>query len=361
MAMERDIADRWCAVLHKKGVKGITGKKLLESVLDAEEERVFHADTGFIYFLLWYAFVYVKGRGEGKGWLRFCPDGKPRANEETGKDWSWQLDLGRQMVEAAVLLVLKARQIGLSFLVCAYVVWYCISQPDQQVVIIANKMGSAKNLMRRCLNVYSRLPQWMQDRHPLVNDAVSGMEFANGSRIEPLSSRSDTGRSVSATLVVIDETAFVENLGEVFASAEACADNGGKIIMISTANGTDNKFYEWCTDGILGDVIGQIKARNGDEIENHPVRLGLNDMTFVFLPWWMDPSRDAAWMESKERKYRGSLGTLRQEYPRDEEEAFISTGLGYFTQEKLLVHERESEQYVEVSRRGNLVWLDEAS
>lgn len=66
------------------------------------------------------------------------------------------------------------------------------------------------------------------------------MGFDNGSLITSMPSASDPARGESASLIVVDEWAFLPNPEEAWASIEPVADIGGRIIGLSTANGSGN-------------------------------------------------------------------------------------------------------------------------
>ena len=117
-------------------------------------------------------------------------------------------------------------------------------------------------------------------------------------------SASDPARGESATLVVVDEWAFLPNPEEAWASIEPVADVGGRIIGLSTANGSGNFFHElW------------VGAETGN-----------NRFEPMFFPWSASEDRDESWYQSKKEQSMLSW-QLAQEYPSSTpEEAFIKSG-----------------------------------
>jgi phage FluMu gp28-like protein len=73
------------------------------------------------------------------------------------------------------------------------------------------------------------------------------IRFASGKRITALSSRPSNLRGKQG-IVVIDEAAFHDNLDELLKSALALLIWGGKVRIISTHDGVDNKFNELVED-----------------------------------------------------------------------------------------------------------------
>jgi hypothetical protein len=128
------------------------------------------------------------------------------------------------------------------------------------------------------------------------------MGFDNGSLVTSMPSASDPARGESATLVVVDEWAFLPNPEEAWASIEPVADVGGRIIGLSTANGSGNFFHElWV----------------GSET-------GTNKFEPMFFPWSATEDRDETWYQSKKESMLA--WQLAQEYPTSPEEAFIKSG-----------------------------------
>lgn len=211
-------------------------------------------------------------------------------------------------------LTLKARQIGWSTLVAAHVLHSAFFFPDREILLISRGEREAADLLAKVKYAYRNLPEWMLARGPkLLTDHQQRMPFDNNSLIQSLPSASDPARGSSAWLIVVDEWAFLPNAEEAWASIEPVADVGGRIIGLSTANGSGNFFHElW------------IGAETGN-----------NNFKAMFMPWSAG-DRDAAWYEEKQR----ALNTwqLAQEFPSNSEDAFIKSGRPYFDLDAVQVH-----------------------
>ena len=116
---------------------------------------------------------------------------------------------------------------------------------------------------------------------------------ASGFRIVALSSRPSNLRGRQG-VIVIDEAAFHEQLGELLKAALAMLIWGGKVRVISTHNGTDNPFNELLTDIRAGKRKGTVQRITFQEA----VADGLYRRVCMRLgkPW--AASEEAAWMES---------------------------------------------------------------
>ena len=200
-------------------------------------------------------------------------------------------------------LTLKARQIGWTTLVSAHQFWLAFFKDDQNIIDLSRTEREAVLLLRKTKYGHKHLPEWMNERGPQsLVDHQQRMGFSNGSQITSMPSASDPARGESATLVVVDEWAFLPNPEEAWASIEPVADVGGRIIGLSTANGSGNFFHKLWTGATTGN----------------------NKFDAMFFPWSASQDRDEAW-------YEGKIASmlpwqLAQEYPTTPEEAFVRSG-----------------------------------
>lgn len=232
-------------------------------------------------------------------------------------------------------IALKARQIGFSTLVAAYVLWLIIFHPNMQVVMLSRTERDAIKLQKKVKLAYKHLPAWLKERAPeRLDDNQMRMSFANDSVVESLPSENDPARGESVDLVVVDEWAFLPNPEEAWASIEPIADIGGAVIGISTANGAGNFFHE---------MYVKAKAREGSFVS-------------VFFPWSAVAERDEEWYERK-RKDLPYEWQLHQEYPRDDVECFIKSGAMVFNYDE--IHNQEQHRLYPPTR-GFLVQYDDS-
>ena len=257
---------------------------------DTAEEQI----DGFFYFCENYWFIKHPERGRILFELR-------EAQQQTIEAWH----TNRYNV------VLKARQIGFSTLAAAYAFWLTFFWSDRFVVMLSRTEREAAKLLQKSKYGYRWLPQWMKERGPSqVTDHQLKMVFDNESAIESLPSSNDPARGESVYLVIVDEMAFLSNPDEAWASIEPIADVGGRIIALSTANGSGNFFHTlW---------VGS--------------QTGTNLFRGLFFPWSAG-DRDDDWYEVKSKTT--PLWQLHQEYPRSPEEAFIKSGNPVFAPELL--------------------------
>lgn len=210
-------------------------------------------------------------------------------------------------------IVLKARQIGWSTLVALYSLWLAFFWPDKLIIMLSKGDREAMKLLQKSTYAYEHLPAWMKLRGPRrTTKNLKKITFDNASVIESLPSKEDPARSSTASLVIVDEWAFLDNPEEAWASIEPIADVGGRVIGLSTANGWGNFFHTmW------------VKAKTG-----------ASQFKPMFFPWSANDDRDEAWLQAKFDN-APQQWLVHQEYPTTEDEAFIKSGNPVFDVEAL--------------------------
>ena len=109
-------------------------------------------------------------------------------------------------------LTLKARQIGWTTLVAAHQFWLAFFHPDQNIIDLSRTERESVLLLKKSKYGFQHLPKWMVNRGPKsLIEHQQRMGFGNGSQITSMPSASDPARGESATLVVVDEWAFLPN------------------------------------------------------------------------------------------------------------------------------------------------------
>ena len=173
-------------------------------------------------------------------------------------------------------IILKSRQLGISTLTAGFSLWMMIFNKDKNILCIATKQDTAKNMVTKVKFMYENLPSWLKVDSDENNKLT--LRLKNGSQIKATSAASDAGRSEAVSLLLIDEAAFIENIGEIWASAQQTLATGGGCIALSTPYGTGNWFHQtW--------VRAEEKA---------------NDFLPIRLPWFVHPERDQAWRDRQD-------------------------------------------------------------
>lgn len=222
--------------------------------------------------------------------------------------WPAQVSLLWALLTNRLVLILKARQLGISWICCWYALWLCFWQPGKFVLLLSRGQDEANEMLRRVKVLYQRLPEWMRQCGPQVTKLnTEEIAWDNESRIQSLPASPGSGRSFTASLAIMDEAAFMQYATEVYTALKPTVDGGGSLIVLSTAKGKTNLFYDMCQRAMEG--TGQF--------------------VFRFLPWQSRPGRDAAWYAAVEADAVDS-SLMKQEYPASADEAFEATEVDTF-------------------------------
>jgi hypothetical protein len=173
-------------------------------------------------------------------------------------------------------IILKSRQLGISTLVAGYSLWLMLFQKDKNVLCIATKQETAKNMVTKVKFMFENLPSWL--KIPAEENNKLTLRLSNGSQVKAVSAAGDAGRSEAVSLLIIDEAAFIDGIAEIWASAQQTLATGGGAIVLSTPFGTGNWFHQtW------------VKAESGE-----------NQFLPIKLPWYVHPERDEAWRKRQD-------------------------------------------------------------
>lgn len=237
----------------------------------------------------------AQGLGDGFGTMPF-------------KLWPAQAELLWALLLNRLVLILKSRQLGVSWICCWYVLWLCFWQAGKLALLLSRGQDEANEMLRRVRVLYERLPEWIRQAGPVVVKLnTEEIAWSNGSRVQSLPASPGSGRSYTASVAIMDEAAFMAYASEVYTAMKPTIDAGGQLVILSTANGRANLFYTLCERAMKG----------------------LGGFVFRFLPWWVRPGRDTAWYAATEADAIDAT-LMKQEYPATPEEAFEATEVGAF-------------------------------
>jgi hypothetical protein len=195
----------------------------------------------------------------------------------------------------------KARRMGVSWGGMHYVDWVCEHNPATtyaRCLILSKGLDDAKEMLRRVKSINELQPVWLR-REIEGTDNLSEAHFGNAS-VKSLPATPRAARSETATLVVLDEFAFVPNgkAGAIRVAVEPTVEGGGQIFYMSSGNGE------------VGD--GAEFARICRDAER-----GENDVRLLFLPASSLPDRTGEFLEKK----RASDARMIVEYAETLDEA----------------------------------------
>ena len=207
----------------------------------------------------------------------------------------------RKMRDNRFFILLASRQIGKTTMMTIYALWVACFNEDQRILIVANKEGTALEIMSRIRLAYEELPNWLK---PGVKEyGKTSILLANGTKIGISTTTGTAARGQSVNCLILDELAFIEpHLVDDFWKSVypiVSSSKRSKIFIASTANGTDNLFYKLYTG-----------AENNE-----------NDWACDKILWNEVPGRDEKWKKQTINSI-GSKEAFEQEFNCE----FISSG-----------------------------------
>ena len=188
------------------------------------------------------------------------------------KLYDYQKDIVEKITNNRRVAVVTSRQAGKTTTAVAVILHYVLFNEHKTCALLANKGDAAREILDRIKIAYEALPKWLQQG--VMEWNKGSVEFENGCKIIAGSTSSSAIRGKSISFLYIDETAFVENWDEFFASVFPTISSGKttKMLYTSTPNGL-NHFYKTC-EGAKADT---------------------NGFEYVEVPWQKVPGRDEAW------------------------------------------------------------------
>ena len=188
-----------------------------------------------------------------------------------------------EFIEHDYNIVLKARQLGMSTLVAAYSLWLMTFRSDKNILVIATKQDTGKNLVTKVRVMHANLPSWL--KQPCVEDNKLSLRYKNGSQVKAVSSKEEAGRSEALSLLILDEAAFIEKIDQIWTSAQQALATGGRCITLSTPNGVGNWFHRTWMDA----------------------EDSVNKFNYIRLHWSLHPDRGSEWREEQDKLLGPSL------------------------------------------------------
>jgi hypothetical protein len=235
--------------------------------------------------------------------------------------WAAQRGVIAAFLIHRLIIILKARQLGLTWMALSYALWKMIFNPGFTVVGLSKGDTEAMELVERMSFMLRYLPGWLICSSDNIPEGWTGLLYdstlheitihhpnAEAATFQAFPSSADAGRSFTANLVIMDEWAYQLFAQQIWTAAYPTINRptGGQVIGLSS--GKRGTWFEF--------IWNNAKA-------------GLNSFYTIFLAWWTDPRRDKAWYENTKKNLPN---TYRQEYPTTEADAF-AVGEGAFFEE----------------------------
>lgn len=241
-----------------------------------------------------------------------------------------QVEVYAALREHARVVILKARQQGISTICCLNDVLYALSHPGQAVAIVADTQDKAQGLLAKCRG-------WLRSMGVRLDvDNATRIVLESGASIDALSAvahaeggESRTGRSRSYGLIHCSELAFWYADRATMAALLSTALPGARVVVESTASSAANLFNQlWHGVDEEGKPVEDDWYRIFLSVERHEAYradpASISDARWVELQALGFENRAAAaWWDGKYRTdLRGDLHRTLREYPARAYQAF---------------------------------------
>lgn len=248
-------------------------------------------------------------------------------------------------------LILKARQLGFTTLICIMWLDYALFNPNSRCGIIAQDRETAEALFRDKVRfAYDNLPPALREAMPLANATKSELLFAhNNSSIRVATSmRGGTIQRLHISEFGKICAKFPQKAAEVVTGSIPAVPKSGILVIESTAEGREGEFYEI--------------AKRAEALMQEGKPLSPRDYRFHFYPWWQAPEyrldpmlvtitpkdeeyfarvearmktvieiEQRAWyVATRDADFSGSEERMWQEYPSDPDEPFKVSAEGTY-------------------------------
>lgn len=248
------------------------------------------------------------------GWIFEPRPGKRGGSDKPFIPFAIQVDLLDHFLtalerddEKGDVIVSKSRDMGASWIMCAFAAWGWIFKRPWQVRLFSYvqdyvDQGYQKfpdSLFWKIDYLIDNLPGWMKPKSydptkPNCRTTLNIINPANGNLIAGGSSTGRTGRAGRATWIGYDEYAMFEDGGTSYAS---------------TANVTDHRYVVSSEHIDYGDHFQRLYKGSDN---------GVQASTFD-INWWTHPDHDRDWYDKTKKRFEadGNLPAFRREVERD--------------------------------------------
>jgi hypothetical protein len=210
--------------------------------------------------------------------------------------YDFQDDCVKAFVDHRFNIVLKSRQLGLSTVSAAYATWLAIFQKDKNILVIATKLATAQNFIKKVAVILQSMPKWLL--LPKFEPSKQQIGFSNGSQIKAVPTSDDAGRSEALSLLIVDEAAHIKDFDAIWTGLYPTVSTGGRAILLSSPKGIGGQYYRLWTEA----------------------EAGVNEFNAIRLPWTVHPEHDQEWFNNETKNL--SKRMIAQEYLCD----FLTSG-----------------------------------
>lgn len=227
--------------------------------------------------------------------------------------WPEQVRVLPKIVHSERLIILKARQLGLTWMVAAYVLWLAWTRALQLIIVISVTEDLSVEFLERVYFMLDRLPPEFDVPIKTRSRQTLEIQHHDGliSTVKSLPTTEMGAQSKTPTLLVLDETARNRLVSEIYSASLPGIDAGGGRVIVISNSIKDAPGWSWTRDIYTSSMRGE------------------NSFDRIFLDWKARPERPDNFRDLKLMDGM-TEEDFSQHYPETEEEAISSLGGAYF-------------------------------
>jgi len=236
--------------------------------------------------------------------------------------WPEQIRVVPQLVEEMLLILLKTRQVGLTWLAAALVLWLGIKHPLHLSVIISHGEDHAIEFLNRVYFILDRLPEWFAPRKE--GEEVNGLKLKARTRqtltferdgmesiVKSMPTTEMGAESKTPNVLIIDEAHTIREVESIFNNSYPGIEQAkGQVIIIANSV-KSGPGWGWVRDTYQKSMQA------------------LNLFARIFLSWTAHPGRPANFRALMVQSGMDEED-VKQHYPETEQEALASAAGSYF-------------------------------
>jgi hypothetical protein len=260
---------------------------------------------------------YTRVGHEAKGFITFCRECVKIPAGDTVSEmfvvpfglWPEQERAAHIIAVERLIIWLKARQVGATFVILAFILFRALFYMHQEFLIVSLNEKEAKKSLERIKVMIAHLPDWCRPELEVCNTTTVKIA-ETGSIIEVQTSTVNAGRGRTPTGLLVDEDAYQLYAKKIVDSAlPGTEKRKGWLWRVSTGNGMGNDFERTWRLAEQGKMVFKP----------------------IFLSWDADPERTQDWYDDLLAKMGRDY--MMETYPRNPTEAFLSSGRPFFDME----------------------------
>lgn len=181
------------------------------------------------------------------------------------------------------LISMQSRQMGKTTTVAAYFIWYMIFHNNRHLAVVANKLETVKEIIRKIETMISNLPFFLKPG--IKNKNQRSIYLDNGTFIQGFATSTTPSIGFTIHVLYIDEAALISpNIMDSFWQAvfpTLSSSKLSKLIMTSTPRGKRNKFYDIWSKAVRHE----------------------NSFKAYRVDYWQNPMYDEKWAEKTRKDF----------------------------------------------------------